>query len=186
MVVIDRQRGGASEPENFAALDLDGGHERHEHVLVVVWVVDDLHVLVLRIGWRRDESREIEAEASEHESHANRHRNPHHGFLQLDVTILLRYCKAKAESQPLGRNRLIRDRDRVYGAAVTRRLRAMSVRDKPIAPGSPWQNGFTERLIGSIRRECVDHMMSWGSAVTKDSDEVCRLLERVEDSSVSR
>src|SRR5262245_22508447 len=44
---------------------------------------------------------------------------------------------------------LIRDRDGVYGAAVTRRLRAMGIRDKPIAPGSPWQNGFAERLIGS-------------------------------------
>jgi transposase InsO family protein len=50
---------------------------------------------------------------------------------------------------------LIRDRDCVYGAAVTRRLRAMGIRDKPIASGSPWQNGFAERLIGSIRRECV-------------------------------
>jgi hypothetical protein len=37
---------------------------------------------------------------------------------------------------------LIRDRDRIYGAAVTRRLRATGIRDKPIAPGSPWQNGF--------------------------------------------
>jgi transposase InsO family protein len=54
---------------------------------------------------------------------------------------------------------LIRDRDRVYGAAVMHRLRAMGIRDKPIAPGSPWQNGFAERLIGSIRRECVDHIL---------------------------
>src|SRR3989441_9432150 len=52
---------------------------------------------------------------------------------------------------------LIRDRDQVYGAAATRRLRAMGIRDKPIAQVSPWQNGFAERLIGSIRRECVDH-----------------------------
>src|SRR5271166_5237077 len=50
----------------------------------------------------------------------------------------------------------------VYGAAVTRRLRAMGIRDKPIAPGSPWQNGFAERLSGSIRRECVDHMIVLG------------------------
>src|SRR6266516_884833 len=57
---------------------------------------------------------------------------------------------------------LIRDRDRVYGAAVTRRLRAMGIRDRPIAPGSPWQNGFAERLIGSIRRECVDHIVVLG------------------------
>ncbi len=52
---------------------------------------------------------------------------------------------------------MIRDRDRIYGAVVTRRLRAMGIRDKPIAPTSPWQNGFAERLIGSIRRECLDH-----------------------------
>src|SRR5438067_4159569 len=57
---------------------------------------------------------------------------------------------------------LIRDRDRVYGAAVTRRLTAMGIRDKPIAPGSPWQNGFAERLIGSIRRECTDHVIALG------------------------
>jgi transposase InsO family protein len=57
---------------------------------------------------------------------------------------------------------LIRDRDKIYGAAVTRRLRAMGIRDKPIAPGSPWQNGFVERLIGTIRRECVDHIVALG------------------------
>jgi len=57
---------------------------------------------------------------------------------------------------------LIRDRDQVYGAAATRRLRAMGIRDKPIAPGSPWQNGIAERLIGSIRRECVDHLIALG------------------------
>src|SRR5438132_3242406 len=43
---------------------------------------------------------------------------------------------------------LIRDRDQVYGVAVRHRLRAMGIRDKPIAPRSPWQNGFAERLIG--------------------------------------
>jgi transposase InsO family protein len=59
---------------------------------------------------------------------------------------------------------LIRDRDRVYGAAVIHRLCAMGIRDKPISPGSPWQNGFAERLIGSIRRECVDHVVVLGEA----------------------
>ena len=54
---------------------------------------------------------------------------------------------------------LIRDRDRIYGSVVTRRLRAMGIRDKPTAPASPWQNGVAERLIGSIRRECVDHII---------------------------
>jgi len=59
---------------------------------------------------------------------------------------------------------LIRDRDRIYGTVVTRRLRAMGIRDKPIASASPWQNGFVERLIGSIRRECVDHIIILGEA----------------------
>jgi transposase InsO family protein len=54
---------------------------------------------------------------------------------------------------------MIRDRDRIYGAVVTRRLRAMGIRDRPTAPASPWQNGVVERLIGSIRRECVDHFV---------------------------
>jgi hypothetical protein len=51
---------------------------------------------------------------------------------------------------------MIRDRDRIYGGIVTRRLRAMGIRDKPTAPISPWQNGFAERQIASIRRECLD------------------------------
>jgi transposase InsO family protein len=59
---------------------------------------------------------------------------------------------------------MIRDRDRIYGTVVTRRLRAMGIRDKPIAPSSPWQNGFAERLIGSIRRECLDHVIVLGEA----------------------
>jgi transposase InsO family protein len=59
---------------------------------------------------------------------------------------------------------MIRDRDRIYGAVVTRRLRAMGIRDKPIAPTSPWQNGFAERLIGSIRHECLDHIIVSGEA----------------------
>src|SRR6266436_5437051 len=59
---------------------------------------------------------------------------------------------------------LIRDRDRIYGSVVTRRLRGMGIRDKPTAPASPWQNGFVERLIGSIRRECVDHIIVLGEA----------------------
>jgi transposase InsO family protein len=59
---------------------------------------------------------------------------------------------------------MIRDRDRIYGAVVTRRLRAMGIRDKPIAPASPWQNGFAERLIGSIRRECLDYIIVLGEA----------------------
>ena len=54
------------------------------------------------------------------------------------------------------------NRDRIYGGVVARRLRTMGIRDKPTAPASPWQNGFAERLIGSIRHECVDHIIVLG------------------------
>src|SRR4029077_8490722 len=57
---------------------------------------------------------------------------------------------------------MIRDRDRIYGIVVTRRLRAMGIRDRPTAARSPWQNGYCERAIGSIRRECLDHVVVFG------------------------
>jgi transposase InsO family protein len=59
---------------------------------------------------------------------------------------------------------LLRDRDRSYGAIVRHRLQAMGIRDHPTAPRSPWQNGHVERLIGSIRRECLDHIVVVGEA----------------------
>jgi transposase InsO family protein len=59
---------------------------------------------------------------------------------------------------------MIRDRDRCYGHTVTKRLAAMGIRDHPVAPRSPWQNGHAERLIGSIRRECLDHVVVFGEA----------------------
>ena len=57
---------------------------------------------------------------------------------------------------------IVRDRDSVYGEIFTRRLRAMGIRDRPTAPRSPWQNGHAERLIGSLRRECLDHAVVFG------------------------
>jgi hypothetical protein len=62
---------------------------------------------------------------------------------------------------------MIRDRDRIYGALVTRRLRAIGIRDKPTAPASFWQNGFAERLIGSIRRECLNHRVVFTALVDR-------------------
>lgn len=55
--------------------------------------------------------------------------------------------------------RLIRNYDAIYGAAFKNRLHSMGIRDGPTAFRSPWQNGCVERLIGSIRRECLDHMI---------------------------
>src|SRR2546425_9742546 len=57
---------------------------------------------------------------------------------------------------------VVRDRDSVYGQVFMRRLRAMGIRDRPTAPRSPWQNGHSERLIGSIRRECLDYVVVFG------------------------
>ncbi len=63
---------------------------------------------------------------------------------------------------------LIRDRDGAFGPAYTRRIRAMGIRDRPTAPRSPWQNGHIERLIGSIRRESLDHLVVFGEAHLRD------------------
>jgi Integrase core domain len=57
---------------------------------------------------------------------------------------------------------IIRDRDAVYGDVFIRRLRAMSIRDRPTAQRSTWQNGYCERAIGSIRRDCLDHVVVFG------------------------
>jgi transposase InsO family protein len=57
---------------------------------------------------------------------------------------------------------LVRDNDGAYGHVFTRRLRAMGIRDRPISPRSPWQNGHAERLIGTVRRECLDRILIFG------------------------
>jgi transposase InsO family protein len=57
---------------------------------------------------------------------------------------------------------LIRDREGAYGEIFLRRVRSIGIRDRPTSPRSPWQNGCAERLIGSIRRECIDHVVVFG------------------------
>jgi transposase InsO family protein len=110
---------------------------------------------------------------------------PSIGFVQLYVLVIVRLARRELDWLNVTRHPtaeriaqqitgafpwneapgyLIRDRDGIYGAAVRRRLRAMGIWDKPIAPGSPWQNGYAERLIGTIRRECLDHLMVLGEA----------------------
>jgi len=53
---------------------------------------------------------------------------------------------------------LIRDLDGAFAEIFIRRVRSMGICDRPTSPRSPWQNGYAEQLIGSIRRECVDHI----------------------------
>jgi len=56
----------------------------------------------------------------------------------------------------------MRDRDRIYGATFRDRLAGIGIEEVLSAPRSPWQNPFVERLIGSIRRECLDHVIVLG------------------------
>jgi transposase InsO family protein len=58
---------------------------------------------------------------------------------------------------------LIRDNDRAFGGAFKARVQAMGIRDRPTSFRSPWQNGHAERLIGSVRRECTDHLIAFSA-----------------------
>jgi len=59
---------------------------------------------------------------------------------------------------------LVRDNYRAYGHVFKSRVKAMGIRDRPISPGSPWQNGCAERLIGTLRCECLDQVLIFGEA----------------------
>ena len=71
---------------------------------------------------------------------------------------------------------LLRDRDGVFGSAYTRRIRAMGIRDHPMAPRSPWQNGHVERLIGTIRCESLDHLVIFDEPRLASRSEELRFL----------
>src|SRR5438445_8571383 len=60
---------------------------------------------------------------------------------------------------------MVRDNDGAYGHVFRSRVRAMGIRDRPISPGSPWQNAYVERLIGTVRRECRDRMLIFGESL---------------------
>ena len=57
---------------------------------------------------------------------------------------------------------LLRDRDRIYGHEFRKQVEVMNINEVLSAPRSPWQRAYVERLIGSIRRECLDHMIIFG------------------------
>jgi putative transposase len=76
----------------------------------------------------------------------------------------------EAFPEETGLRYLIRDRDGIYGAEFRRRVAGLGLREVPIAPRSPWQNAYAERFIGSLRRECLDHM------IVLNERQVCRIL----------
>jgi transposase InsO family protein len=83
-------------------------------------------------------------------------RHPTAAWLARQITEAFPWASAPAY--------LVRDNDRAYGHVVTTRVTAMGIRDRPSSPGSPWQNGIAERLIGTLRCECLDHMVIFGEA----------------------
>jgi transposase InsO family protein len=83
-------------------------------------------------------------------------RHPTAAWLARQITEAFPWASAPAY--------LVRDNDRAYGHVFTTRITAMGIRDRPISPGSPWQNGIAERLIGTLRRECLNHMVIFGEA----------------------
>ena len=83
-------------------------------------------------------------------------RHPTAAWLARQITEAFPWASAPAY--------LVRDNDRAYGHVFTTRVTAMGIRDRPISPGSPWQNGIAERLIGTLRCECLDHMVILGEA----------------------
>jgi transposase InsO family protein len=83
-------------------------------------------------------------------------RNPTADWLARQITEAFPWTSAPSY--------LVRDNDRAYGHVFTSRVGAMGIRDRPISPGSPWQNGHAERLIGTLRRECLDQVVIFGEA----------------------
>ena len=57
---------------------------------------------------------------------------------------------------------LLRDRDQIFGKDFVDQVKAMGIKQVLSAPRAPWQRAYVERLIGSIRRECLDHVIVFG------------------------
>jgi len=70
---------------------------------------------------------------------------------------------------------LLRDRDKIYGYDFRERIRALGMEEVLTAPASPWQQPFVERLIGSVRRDCLDHVVVVTSS-PQNLEELFRLL----------
>ena len=74
---------------------------------------------------------------------------------------------------------LIRDRDAIFGREFVAITKSMGIEEVVTAPRSPWQNPYVERLIGSIRRECLDHVFVWNETSLADSEMLFSLLREV-------
>ena len=94
-------------------------------------------------------------------------RNPTQGWLARQITEAFPWDTAPRF--------LLRDRDASYGQTFRDRVQAMAIEEVVTAPRSPWQNAYVERIIGSIRRECLDHVII---LVCTENSIRCRRIQR--------
>ena len=92
-------------------------------------------------------------------SHHERRRIVHFGVTAQPTAAWVAQQITEAFPWDTAPRYVIRDRDSVYGAVTRARLKVMDIEEVVTAPRSPWQNPFAERVIGSIRRECLDHVI---------------------------
>jgi transposase InsO family protein len=92
----------------------------------------------------------------------DRRRIIHFNVTQNPTQLWLAHQMTEAFPWDTAPRYLLRDRDASYGQVFRNRLRAMGIREVVTAPRSPWQNAYVERIIGSVRRECLDHAIISG------------------------
>jgi transposase InsO family protein len=83
----------------------------------------------------------------------------------------------EALPEDTGLRYVIRDRDAIYGTEFQRRVAGMGLTEVLIAPRSPWQNAYAERFVGSLRRECSDHVIALSERQVYHRLELCPLLQ---------
>src|SRR5262249_26046328 len=91
--------------------------------------------------------------------HHGRRQLVHVGVTTHPTAEWLSHQISEAFSWDRAPRHLIRDRDKAFGEMFKQRLHAMGIRDRPTAPRPPWQNAYVERLIGSIKRDCLDQLI---------------------------
>src|SRR5256884_3286939 len=74
---------------------------------------------------------------------------------------------------------LLRDRDAIYGEHLVAVIEGMGIEEVLTAPRSPWQNPYVERLVGSIRRECLDHIVVWNQRSLRSEEHTSELQSRL-------
>jgi transposase InsO family protein len=80
---------------------------------------------------------------------------------------------------------LLRDRDGIFGGEFRKDVKAMGIKEVLSTPRSPWQRAYVERVIGTIRRECLDHMIVLNEASAPPREVIPDVLSRIQNASVA-